>query len=172
MAIDLTLKSVGITNREAVPPVKNNPGQCSGSSEKCAFDYYAAVTASLSITSVIRIVTIPSNAIVSEVRISSQAQAAGAFDVGIYRTNKDGGAVVSVALFGSAVSAAGILLNVDVLGESTVYTLVKQRQRVWEAAGLTVDPICFFDVCLTVATTDVTTGTGAIGLRVRYTDNA
>ena len=168
MAIDLTLKGTAITNREATPRVLNNPGLGEGAQEYCAFGYLAAVAASLTTTSIIRLVSIPSNAIVTDVRISSQAQAAGAFDCGIYRNNADGGAVVDADLYGSATSAAGILLNVDILAESTINTMAKQAQPAWQAGGMSADPKSTFDVCLTVATTDVTTGTGAIALRVRY----
>lgn len=171
MAIDLTLKSVSITNRDATPRVYNNPGLGHGATEQCAFGHLAAVTASLSITSIIRMFEVPSNCIMTDLRISSQAQTAGAFDVGLYRTTADGGAVVDQDFFASGVSAAGILLNVDVLAESTVYTIPKQAQRLWEAAGMTADPKCMLDVALTVAATDVTTGTGAIALRGRYIDN-
>jgi hypothetical protein len=38
----------------------------------------------------------------------------------------------------------------------------------WEVLGLTADPHRMYDVCATVATTDVTTGTGALGVRVQY----
>ncbi len=168
MAIDLTLKGTAITNREATPPVLSNPGLGVGGIEKCAYGYLASVTASLSITSIIRLVEVPSNAIVTDLRLTSAAQAAGAFDVGVYRNSKDGGAVVDADLFGSAVSCASAVVNSDVLNESTNNTIAKQSQPLWQAAGLSVDPKSTLDIALTVATTDVTTGTGAIALRVRY----
>lgn len=168
MAIDLTLKSTAITNREATPRVLNDPGLGEGAVEKCAFGYIASVTASLSITSIIRLVSVPSNAIITDLRISSGAQGAGAFDIGVYRTNGDGGAVVDQDFFGSGVSCASAVLNTDVLGESTVNTIAKQSQPLWEAAGMSVDPKSQLDICAVVAATDVTTGTGALALRVRY----
>jgi hypothetical protein len=168
MAIDLTLKGTAITNREATPPVLSNPGLGVGGIEKCAYGYLASVTAALSITSIIRLVEVPSNAIVTDLRLTSAAQAAGAFDVGVYRNSKDGGAVVDADLFGSAVSCASAVVNSDVLNESTNNTIAKQSQPLWQAAGLSVDPKSTLDIALTVATTDVTTGTGAIALRVRY----
>ena len=168
MAIDLTLKGTAITNREATPPVLSNPGLGVGGIEKCAYGYLASVTASLSITSIIRLVEVPSNAIVTDLRLTSAAQAAGAFDVGVYRNSKDGGAVVDADLFGSAVSCASAVVNSDVLNESTNNTIAKQSQPLWQAAGLSVDPKSTLDIALTVASTDVTTGTGAVGLKVRY----
>jgi len=168
MAIDLTLKGVQITNREATPRVLNDPGLGEGAIEKCAYGHIASVTAALSITSIIRLVSIPSNAIVTDVRLSSAAQTAGKFDIGLYRTNGDGGAVVDQDFFASAVDCASAVVNVDVLNESTNNTLAKQGLQVWEAAGMSADPKSQLDVCAVVTTTDVTTGTGALALRVRY----
>ena len=168
MAIDLTLKGTAITNREATPPVLSNPGLGVGGVEKCAYGYLASVTASLSITSIIRLVEVPSNAIVTDLRLTSAAQTAGAFDIGVYRNNKDGGAVVDQDFFATAVSCASAVVNSDVLNESTTNTIAKQGQPLWQAAGMTSDPKTTLDIALTVATTDVTTGAGAIALRARY----
>lgn len=168
MAIDLTLKGSEITNREATPRVLNKPGLGEGAVEKCAYGQIASVTAALSITSIIRLVSVPSNAIITDLRLSSGAQTAGAFDIGLYRTNGDGGAVVDQDFFASAVSCAAAVVNSDVLNESTTNTLAKQAQPIWQAAGMSTDPKSQLDICATVATTDVTTGTGALALRVRF----
>lgn len=168
MAVDLTLKGTAITNRESTPPVLNAPGNGDGADEKCAYGILASVTAALSITSIIRLVQVPSSAIVTDLRLSSAAQTAGAFDIGVYRNNKDGGAVVDQDFFASAVSCAAAVVNVDVLNESTTNTLAKQAQPLWQAVGMSADPKTDLDIACTVATTDVTTGTGAIALRVRY----
>jgi hypothetical protein len=168
MAVDLTLKSTAITNREATPRVLNNPGLGEGAPVKCAVGYLASVTASLSITSVIRLVQIPSNAIVLSVQFQSGAQTAGKFDLGVYRTNADGGAVVDADFFVSAIDCASAVALAEVIGESTVNTIAKQSQRIWEAAGMTSDPKSMLDVALTVVTTDVTTGTGAVQVKVYF----
>jgi hypothetical protein len=111
---------------------------------------------------------------VKDVQLQSGAQTAGAFDIGVYRTNGDGGAVVDVDLFASALSLASALAHgavaSHVMEESTNYTLAKQQQPLWQAAGLTVDPKCDFDIALTCATTDVTTGTGGLAISVYYVD--
>ncbi len=170
MAVDLTLKGTAIANREATPRVLNNPGLGSGGREKCAYGHLASVPASLSVGSIIRLVTVPSNAIISDLRLSSGAQAVGAFAVGVYRTNGDGGAVVDDNFFATAVDCAAAVVNVDVLNESTTNTLAKQSQPLWQALGMTADPKADLDLACTVETTAVTTGTGAIALRVRYAD--
>lgn len=169
MAIDLTLKSAAITNRQATPVVFNNPGSGGAGVVREVYSFLASVTASLSATSIIRVVQVPSNAYVTSVRLYSAAQAAGAFDCGVYRVNNDGGAVVLADLFGSAVSCASAIDGTEISNESGNYTIAKRAQPLWQAAGLSSDPGGHLDIALTVKTTDVTTGTGAIGLSVRYT---
>jgi hypothetical protein len=168
MAIDLTLKSTALVNREATPRVFNDPGQGAGGRVMCAVGHLASVTASLSITSVIRLVMIPSNAIVIRVDFQAGAQGAGKFDLGLYRTNADGGAVVDADYFVSAVDCASAVALADIQTESTVNTMAKQSQQIWEAAGMTADPKSNLDVALTVVTTDVTTGTTAVAVKVWY----
>lgn len=169
MAVDLTLKSVSITAREATPPTASAPGAGGKGDVKHVSGYLASVTASLSITSIIRMCEVPSNAVVTDVYIQSGAQTAGKFDVGVYRNNKDGGAVADVDLFASAVDCASAVAKTNITNEGvTTYTLAKQMQPLWQAAGLTTDPGGTLDVALTVVTTDVTTGTGAVKVDVYY----
>lgn len=168
MAIDLTLKGTSITNREAAPRVLNNPGLGEGAVERVAWGYHNAVPASLSGTSIIRLISLPSNAIVTDLRFTSGAQAAGTVDIGVYRTNGDGGAVVDLDFFASLVAVTSASLNVDVLNESTTNTLAKQAQPLWQASGMSVDPKSQLDIAITIAT-DITTGLTPIGLRARYT---
>lgn len=164
-----TLVSVGITNRNATPPVLNTAGQAGGAAPLYeVFDGVASVTASASVGSTIRCVSVPSNAVVSEVRLFSEAQGAGAFDIGVYRNSRDGGAVVDADFFGSAVSCASAVLGTDVTQESTVNTIAKMKQPLWQAAGLTEDPKGELDIVATCATTAVTTGTGALAIKVKY----
>ena len=168
MAIDLTLKSAQLTNREATPRVLNNPGLGEGAVEKCVIGHIASVTASLSITSIIRLVQVPSNAIVTALLFQSAAQGAGKFDSGVYRTNTDGGAVVDQDYFATAVDCASAVVQTDEFNESTTNTIAKQSQPLWQAIGMTSDPKSDLDICATVVTTDVTTGTGALGIKARY----
>jgi hypothetical protein len=173
MAVDLTLKSVQLTNREATPKVMNNPGLGGGGREKVVVGHIASVTASLSITSVIRLVEVPANAVVTGLWFQSAAQTAGAFSIGVYRTPSDGGLVAftsSDQFFATAISAASAVVLTDVLNESTTNTIAKQSQPLWQAIGMASNPNCMLDICAVVTTTDVTTGTGALGIKVRYVD--
>ena len=167
MAVE-TLKSAGITNRDAAPPVLNTAGREGGASQLFEVnDGIATMPASASIGSTVRCVSVPSNAVVSSVKLHSGAQTAGAFDIGVYRNTRDGGAVVDADFFGSAVSVASAVLGTEVSEESTVYTIAKQKQPLWQAVGLSVDPGGELDIVAT-ATTAVTTGLAAFALRVQY----
>lgn len=168
MAVDLTLKSVSITAREATPPTASAPGAGGQGIKKHVSGYIASVTASLSITSIIRMCEVPSNAVVTSVHGQSAAQTAGKVDVGVYRNNKDGGAAADVDLFASAWDLASAVARTDITNESTGYTTAKQMQPLWQAAGLTSDPGGTLDIALTVVTTDFTTAAGAVKIDVEY----
>lgn len=170
MAVDLTLKSPSITNREATPRVLNNPGAGGAGVLRTTQGFLASVTASLSITSVIRLCEIPAHATVDRVWFASAAQTAGKFDLGLYRTNADGGAVVDQDFFATAIDCASAVVITDETNESTSNTIAKQSQPIWQAAGMTEpSPGTMLDVCATVVTTDVTTGAGALGAKVHFT---
>ena len=168
MAVDLTLKSVQITNREATPRVLNDVGSGGAGIVREVYGHLVSVPASLSVTSIIRLVEVPSNSRVTSVKLYSGAQGAGAFDIGVYRSNADGGAVVDKDLFGSAVSCASAVEGVEQIRESGESTIAEMSQPLWQWAGMTSDPKAMLDIAAVVTTTDVTTGTGAMGLRVQY----
>jgi len=173
MAIDLTLKSTYITDREATPKVLHNPGQGGIGTAQTAYGYIASVTASLSATSVIRLVDVPSNAVVSSVKVTSGAQTAGKFNIGVYRTNTDGGLVAAASadsFFTTDLDCAAAVIDQECVMKATSgNTLVKRAQPLWQAIGMATDPGGRLDICATVHTTDVTTGTGALGVLVTYT---
>lgn len=173
MAIDLTLKSTYITDREAIPKVVHNPGQGGIGTIQSAYGYILSVTAALSITSVIRMVDVPSNAMVHSIKLSSGAQTAGKFSVGVYRTNADGGLVAAASadqFYTAALDCAAAVVETEcILLATTLNTIAKRNQPIWQAIGMTVDPVSRLDICCTVTTTAVTTGTGALSLLVLYT---
>lgn len=171
MAIDLTLKSTAITNREATPRVFNDQGRGAPGRLFAVQGYFASVTASLSATSVIRMVEVPAHAVVNSVTFASAAQTAGKFSIGAYRTNAEGGAAVDADFFATIVDCASAVALTDVTNESGTNTLAKQNQPLWQALGVTTAPApgTMYDIACTVDTTDVTTGTGAILLKVTYT---
>lgn len=173
MAVDLTLKSTAITNREATPRVAANPGAGASGVVRTVYGYLPSVTAALSVLSVIRLVEVPSNALVSSVKISSGAQTAGAFNIGVYRKNADGALVAAAssdAFFTAALNCASAVNETECVQlATTLNSAVKRNQPLWQAIGMTADPKTGLDICATVNTTAVTTGTGALSATVQYT---
>jgi len=173
MAVDLTLKSTYITDREASPRVLHNPGQGGIGTKQSAYGYIASVPAALSVLSVIRLVDVPSNSMITSVKVSSDAQTAGAFNIGVYNTNANGGLVAAAnsdAFFTAALNCAAAVLDQECITKATsLNTIAKRNQPLWQAIGLTADPGGRFDICATVNTTAVTTGLGALAVLVEYT---
>jgi len=165
MAVDLTLKSASITNDDATPIVLNTAG-AGAPAPMFTVDDYKTIPAALSITSRVALVRIPSNCKVKSVVFESEAQGAGKFDLGLYRPN--GGTVIDADFFASAIDCASLVTPTEVVNESTQYSMNERVLPLWQAAGLSADPGGLFDVVATVVTTDVTTGTGRIGVRVGF----
>lgn len=163
MALE-NLKSTQITNRDATPPVLNNPAtEAAFLREKIAT---ITPTDAASISSTYRMVEVPSNARISELLFTAGAMTAGAFDIGVYKCVRDGGAVVDQDFFASAVNCSTAVAQTDVTNESGTNTLAKQAQQLWEAVGASEDPKSAYDIVLT-ATTAVTTG-AAVALKAKY----
>jgi len=157
-----------ITNNNATPRVANNAnaGQNADLKETVGLVTPAADD---SATSVQRYVRVPSNARVSELKITcAQASTAGALDVGVHETTENGGAAVDADFFATAQSLSAAALNdADILNESTTNTLAKQVQPLWQALGLSADPRRDYDITATISTT-FNGGPTAIKLRCRY----
>lgn len=167
MAVDLTLKSVQLTARDATPATLNSPGVGGSGVKQSKVGYLASVTAALSITSIVRLVEIPAHAKGVHTRFFSGAQGAGAFDLGVY--NK-GGAVIDADFFNAAINcAAAVNGTADIL---TQYSLAERQLPLWQALGVSTQPApgTMYEIAATVATTDVTTGTGALMVEVDYFD--
>lgn len=171
MAIDLTLKSTAITNSTATPKVLNNPGAGGQGITKQVYGYIASVTAALSATSVIRLVQVPSTAVVNSVKITSGAQAAGKFNIGVYKP--DGGLIAftsSDSFFTTDLDCASAVIDQECVMKATSgNTPALRNQPLWQAVGMAADPGGLLDIAATVHTTDVTTGTGALAALVTYT---
>jgi hypothetical protein len=125
--------------------------------------------------SVYRFFRVHSSWRVSALLLLNDAIASGtAFDIGVYETAENGGAVVDADLYGSDVSMASAraatgpvdltyeALNVDQI-EKSLWQLLAT------ALGVTADPKREFDICLTADT--VGTAAGTISMRLQYVDN-
>ncbi len=176
MALD-HIKSTPVTNLDASPALINTTGEGGGGYLK-EISGFTTANASSTVNSTYQFVRLPSNVKVKSIIFESDAQTAGAIDIGVYyATDGVGGKpttllatnAINQTLFATAVSAASAVTPTEVVNESLAYTLDKRTQPLWQAAGLTSDPGGFFDIVGTV-TTAVTTGTGKWGISVRYTE--
>jgi hypothetical protein len=142
-----------ITNRRAVPRVINPPHLKGDLKEAIAL--IAAVTDD-SATSVFRLAQVPSNARISEILVTAaDFTTAGAINVGLHRTEMDGGAVVDADLFASAIDlSGGPFANLDITREAgtTNWTLADSENALWQALGLSRDPAIDYDVTATIST--------------------
>jgi hypothetical protein len=161
----VAVKSTLITNADATPVVLNSP-RVDGGSERVAVAT-AAITDTDSIASTYRMFRVPSNAVMTDLRIySPDIGTTTITDIGLYAA--DGGAVADANFFADALSLKdGALNGVDVLHEAAVFTIANSGKELWDALALTSDPGVFYDVTLTL--TAAADATGTVKLVGRYT---
>ena len=112
-----------------------------------------------SIGSTYRLVRVPANFVPTSVRIATKALGgSAAADVGVYRVEEDGGAVVDADEFASAVAVSSAVAWTDVMEEAAATDIAKIGQTMWERVGLTANPGVAYDIALTL-----TAATGAAG---------
>ncbi len=177
------LKSTAITNLDAAPPVAVQAGNGGGGYLR-QVDGYLTPSASMAALSTYRIARVPTNARVKQVMFESEAQGAGKVQLGLYYSDstvdgtpvaKQGLVVTSAAsvsqvnFFSGDIDCASAVAKADYTYFGTALnTLDKRGKELWDAAGLAADPGGNFDVVATVHTTDITTGTGKMGVDVRF----
>ena len=163
----VAVKSTLVTNADALPAVLNSP-RVDGGFERIEVAT-AAITSGDSIASTYRMFRVPSNAVMTDLRIySPDIGTTTISDIGLYRTAKDGGAVQDADFFASALSLKdGALNGSDVLHEAAVFTIANSGKELWEALALTSDPNVFYDVAFTL--TAAADATGTVKLIGRYT---
>jgi len=64
------------------------------------------------------------------------------------------------------IDCASAVAPTDKTNSGGTYTIDKRGKQLWDALGLTSDPGGYFDIVAVVHTTDVTTGTGKMQIRV------
>lgn len=121
-----------------------------------------------SIASVYRCVRVPSHARISQILLSCDAITTCAGDIGVYKTAKDGGAVVDVDFFASAQSLASALNNSDVSHEAdgadaaAGFGRSDVEKPLWEALGLAADPMIEYDIAITLTAAAGSDGTASL----------
>lgn len=158
--------SLNITNRDAIPSVKNNPAVRGMLQE--AIGVVSCGTGDLAST--YRFCQVPSNARISQVLLfSPDMGTTGLCDFGLYQTTENGSAVVDADFFASAVDMkAAALSSVDITHESGVFSLTNAGKMLWEALGLSVDPCIAYDIVGT--TTEAFQAAGVVVLKVKFVE--
>jgi hypothetical protein len=162
-------KSTQVTNSDATPPVMNKTFIQGGRVYSSVA--VVEVLAADDDTSVYRLFRVWSGDRVDGIDVGNDAITGGtSYDLGVYQTNDNGGAVVSASVFASALdlSTAGALSERTY--EATAANIDKIEKQLWELLGLSTDPKRFYDICLTANT--VGTGAGTIAGRLRYLKGA
>lgn len=118
-------------------------------------------------TSTYRILRLPSNAVLVNLEIASDALGTlAAYDIGVYETEANGGAAVDDDEFGSSISLASMIDWTNVLNEASAAFKERIGQPLWQRIGLTSDPGKSYDI---VATGDTAgDAAGSICLRAYY----
>jgi hypothetical protein len=180
------LKSTGLTNLDAIPRVANSPGQ-GGPNFLFSVDGWTTALAADSAGTTYQLARVPSNAIMKRLRFESEAQGAGAVELGAYYStsttdgtaannqNSDGTPKVAgsgneaffAAHFSIASAVAGEYIRGN--GNTTLNTINLSQEPLWQALGLASDPGGYLDIVATVNTTAITTGTGRVYAQVDYT---
>jgi hypothetical protein len=171
-----TQKSTGITNSDASPRVANTAGNGAPGFLN-QVDGYVTPAASDGAGTKYLMARVPSNAVVKEVWLESEAQSAGKVNVGVYYADtaldlaggsQNSGVVISSGFFSVDVNLASAVQPTNVTYNGGSYTIDKRSQPLWQAVGLSSDPGGKLDIVYTVHTTDITTGTGKLYCAVHY----
>lgn len=172
------LKSTAITNLDASPIVANTAGHGAPADLKQQ-DGFVTVSASMAAGSTYRLVRLSTKAILKHLFFESDAQGAGKFNLSAYYSDSttDGTAVANQGLivpttgdqfWASDIDCASAVASADKINESGNNTLALRQKQLWDALGLTSDPGGFIDIVAVVHTTDVTTGTGKLGVSALF----
>lgn len=162
-------KSAAITNSDATPPVLNKTFVQGGRMYSSVATL--EVAAADDDTSVYRLFRVWSGDRVDGIDIGSDALTAGtSFDLGLFQTAENGGAVVDADLFASALDLSSASALTERTYEATATNISQIEKQLWELLGLTADPRRYYDICLYANT--VGTAAGTIAGRLRYLKGA
>lgn len=158
-------KSTQVSNLDSLPPVMNSFQDAGGVLRELIGT--VEISATDDNDSVYRMCRVHSSWRIADIiRYNDAIQSGVDFDVGLYDTAENGGAVVNVNAYADAVSLA----SGSVTGTKDLYEagsdkgIEKIGQKVWQDAGLTEDPNKWFDLCYTGVA--VGSGAGTVSVRV------
>lgn len=160
-------KCTTVTNLDATPATLNDKRLMGGILKEQVGT--VEIAAADDNNSVYRLGRVHSSWRISEMTLFNDAITSGAtFDVGLYRTAADGGAVVDANAYADNISlTSASLTGTQLMFEAGSAVGVEDiEQRVYQDAGETTDPGYWYDVCATGDT--VGSGAGTVSLRIRY----
>lgn len=160
-----SVKSTPVTNAEASPVVLNNSGVENGGVRQCVA---TAEAAAADAGSTYRMLRIPSNATgITLIFACDDLGTTATVNVGLHQTTANGGAVVDADFFASAVDCnAAAVAPTHIEHESGVYGIEDIEMPLWEALGLSADPLIDYDVMITsVGAIDAA---GTMSLKAQY----
>lgn len=158
-------KSNIITNADATPMVRSQRALC-GAPVLTAVATLETAAADDD-GSVYRFVRLPSNAVLHSIGIYNDAITSGTdYDLGLYRTAADGGAVVDKDIFvdGASMATARVTALDGLFHTNDIANIEK---KLYELVPLTTDPQINYDLCLTANT--VGSAAGTLTIKVLYT---
>lgn len=168
----VTLKGTQVTNADATTQTLNNSKVANGRIKEIADTIELANGDS--IASTYRLARVHSSWRISDLILFCDAITSGAGDLGLYDTAANGGAVVDVDFFASAVSiataiTAGSSIAHEAGGAGSQFgEIANIAKPLWQVLGLSVDPMKFYDIALTL--TAATTAAGTVSMLTRYVD--
>jgi len=169
MAVTTTEHSAIIDNIAASPPVLNDPGVYGGVVRRQIAR--VSIADNDDVGSIYRMFRVKSSDTVLSIKyFTADTLTAMAADVGLYRTQADGGAVVDVDAYASAASfaTANVLAGVELAHEARGVTVL--GQKVWDdIASQTTDTKLSYDIAVTI-TTQVT-DPGTLTMVLEYIEN-
>lgn len=168
----VAVKATVITNADATPSVINKAFLARSRVHQSRG--IVTVTNGDSIASIYRFCRVRSNDMISRLEVFNATCGAGCTgDVGLYDTALNGGAVVSVQYFASAIDLNTAHLSpFDVTMEAAAGPAVvaNMEKRIWECLGLAADPQKEYDVAITLAA--AAAATGAVCVKVELVSAA
>lgn len=156
------IKSTYISNRDASPVVATDAYLAKG--EVRSIFGVVTVSATAATGSTYPLVSVPSNARVKSLRLDNGALGGTAtLEVGVYWPTQlppgiasglsaTASAAISAAFFASAAAASAALTAQDILNQSGNNTPLLMAEALWQAVGLTADPMCDLDIVAQIIT--------------------
>lgn len=169
------LKSTAITNLDLTPPIRPTAGKEGGNSVLYDVVGIAGPTTTAATTGgILRMVRVPSNAIIRDIMIAQQAATTTAtFDCGAYysdgndgTTAANSGLVIDADYFATGVDTHLVITWTSVMFEATTITVVDTVKPLWQMLGLTTDPGGYIDIVL--VNTATISGAATMAMRVQY----